>query len=150
LRRSMLEGRILNRLRAGWWWISFNEFIYVYHAKPDDIQISSITCYTRRKTIKVYRGTDGDTKPIEKECERFGWPHYTTDGEQMFENTHFKTETEAWESILESVKAGVSLIGGSVRNAEEELDRLRKIAGTRTKEFEEAHNNYNNWKTHNH
>lgn len=99
--------------------------------------------------MKIYRGSDGDTKPVELECEQFGWPNYTVDGKQMFDNTHFRTEKEAWVSILESVKAGVLLAGGSVRNAEEELARVRKIAGNRAKEFEEAHNNYNKWQNHN-
>jgi len=24
--------------------------------------------------MKIYRGTDGDVKPIECECDKFGWP----------------------------------------------------------------------------
>ena len=99
--------------------------------------------------MKIYRGTDGDIEPIEMECDIFGYPNKTTNGETMFENTHFKTEAEAWKSILASVKAGIMLVGGGVRNAEEELGRLRKQAGDRAKAFEEAHMKYDVWKMEN-
>lgn len=99
--------------------------------------------------MKVYRGTDGDVEPVEMECEKFGYPNKTTTGETMYDNTHFRTIESAWKSILESIAAGVSLVGGSVRNAEDELARLRKIAGDRAKEFDLAHTNYRRWKTHN-
>lgn len=42
--------------------------------------------------MKVYRGTDGDLEPVEKEWEGElidgnPEPHYTKDGEIMYDNT---------------------------------------------------------------
>jgi len=95
--------------------------------------------------MKVYRGSDGDVEPVVMECEKFGYPNKTNTGEVMWDNTHFRTPGEAWKRILESVEAGVSLAKRSVKQAEEELDRARKEAGERAKEFNIAHKNYNKW-----
>lgn len=59
--------------------------------------------------ITVYRGSDGDNEPREMQCEVSGYPQRTTCGERMFENTHFLTRAEAWESIRQSAEAGIKL-----------------------------------------
>ena len=79
--------------------------------------------------MKIYRGTDGDLEPVEMECEEFGYPKRTTDGEIMYSNTHFKTELEAWNSIIKSVEAGVSLAGDTVLSCQRGLRRANERAG---------------------
>lgn len=96
--------------------------------------------------MKIYRGTDGDTEPVEMECEEFGYPNNTTCGEKMCDNTHFKTEQEAWGSILKSVKAGVWLVGRDVILAENNLRKVEKLAAESAKLFSEASGKYEIWK----
>ena len=95
--------------------------------------------------MKIYRGTDGDTKPVEMECYEFGYPNKTTTGEIMYANTHFKTERDAWESILRSVKAGVEIAGHDVANIENKLIKAQKMAGEAARDFWIASIGYNEW-----
>lgn len=39
-------------------------------------------------------------KVIKKQCEVFGWPNLTVDGEMMYDNTFFKSYDEAFKSLL--------------------------------------------------
>ena len=79
--------------------------------------------------VKIYRGTDGDLEPVEMECEEFGHPNKTSTGETMYSNSHFKTEREAWESIMRSVEAGVSLAGSEVLHCQQALRKAEERAG---------------------
>ena len=97
--------------------------------------------------IKVYRGTDGDTEPVNFECEKFGWPNKTTTGEMMFINTHFRTEKEAWESILTSWDAGVSLTKTALDYKKKELKRLKDELLNEVISRNLAKRNYRAWKT---
>ena len=71
--------------------------------------------------IKGFRGTDGDIEPIPFECEEFGYPNKTTDGETMFINTHFLSEGEAWDSLLDGWEAGVRIHKRLVEQAKADL-----------------------------
>ena len=71
--------------------------------------------------MKVYRGADGDLKPVEMECKVFGYLYCTNTGERMSFSTHFKTKKEAWENILMSVDEGVELAWREVEEAKESL-----------------------------
>lgn len=99
--------------------------------------------------MKIYRGTDGDVEPVEMECDEFGYPNRTIDDELMYENTHFKTEKEAWVSILNSVKAGVNLTGRDVASAEKNILRAQRGAADSAKAFSIAHKKYRLWESHN-
>lgn len=85
--------------------------------------------------MKVYRGTDGDLAPVEMEAN--GW---------QSANTHFRTEAEAWDSILRSVAAGVKLAGGEVQRAKEQLAKAERQAGEAAVEFKTALDNHRAWK----
>ncbi len=95
--------------------------------------------------MKIYRGTDGDVKPVIMECDKFGWPHKTTCGETMWDNAHYRTELEAWESIIASVYAGVSLAESSVRRCERHASKARKDLFDATQERVKALVNYDSW-----
>ncbi len=92
--------------------------------------------------MKVWKGTDGMTAPEERECEKFGWPNRDSAGEEMFRNTHFRTEAEAWESIRASVEAGVSLSGHRVNDAREQLRRIEQQAADAASEYATAMDGY--------
>ncbi len=96
-----------------------------------------------------YRGTDGDTAPVAFEYEpapRGDLPAYTAAGEKIYTNTHFKTEAEAWDSILRSVAAYVTLAGRTVARARVDLAAANENAGRASEEFKTAHDNYECWK----
>lgn len=95
--------------------------------------------------MKVYKGTDGMTEPLEQECETFGWPNRTTDGEPMYDNTHFATMKEAWDSIRRSVWAGVRLAGDEMLRAREILAKAERGAGRAAADFAEADSKYRDW-----
>lgn len=92
--------------------------------------------------MKVWKGSDGMTAPEERECEVFGYPNRDSRGDTMYKNTHFRTEAEAWESIRESVQAGVSLTGHSVTYAKEQLRQVETQAAKAVEEFAVAMDGY--------
>ena len=63
----------------------------------------------------------GKTKPIAVECENFGYPNVDADGETMYENSHFKTEDEAWQAVLSLSNA---FIETDTRNVKEKRKML--------------------------
>jgi len=85
--------------------------------------------------MKVWRATDGDNAPVEMDCEEFGYPHRTTCGQTMYENTHFRTKAEAWENIRQSCKAGMFLLARSINECEARLIELREQAANEVKRF---------------
>jgi len=95
-----------------------------------------------------YRGTDGDTAPVpfEYDPEPSGdIPAFTKGGMKCYVNTHFKTEEEAWESIIRSVDAGIKLAGSAVELAEAQQRTAYEYAGKAAIEYKSAHENYRRW-----
>jgi hypothetical protein len=78
--------------------------------------------------ITGWRGSYGDDAPVEFQCEEFGWPHKTTTGEQMYENTHFRTIEEAWDNLKKNAEAQVYLSGQTVNQARYRLAEAEKHA----------------------
>ena len=79
-----------------------------------------------------YRGTDGDTQPVK--CiilSKFGYPNYCINEEgyeeQMFENTHFLKEADAWFSIVQSINAGIEIEKRSIETIKEAIKDKQKI-----------------------
>ena len=92
-----------------------------------------------------YKGTDGDTAPVPFEYEpepNGGISGYTNGGEPTYTNTHFKTELEAWKSIIRSVDAGVKLAGGTVERCTKQLRDAYGYAGKIAVEYKAAHDGY--------
>ena len=84
----------------------------------------------------IYRGMNGDIEPVQMEC-----------GEAMFDNTHFLTIEEAWESIMSSVKAGVNLAGAAVEYAKMKLANANEEAGEAAELYAKARVKYEDWKS---
>lgn len=95
--------------------------------------------------ITVWRGTDGDLEPVRMECEQFGYPNRTDTGERMWNNTHFRTEAEAWSSILKGVVACIALAARNVENARGKLSAAEKESADACTAFVAAHDNYEKW-----
>lgn len=70
----------------------------------------------------------GQPRPFEVTCDadKFGYPHYDDTGDKMFDNTHFRTEREAWDCLLKNADAGENLWASSYRAAQAGLDKATK------------------------
>lgn len=60
----------------------------------------------------------------EVDCPNGTWPAKDGEGHRIFENTHFKTEDEAWDHLEAERNAAISLDTSARRNARAVLDRL--------------------------
>lgn len=81
-------------------------------------------------------------------CEKMSYPHYDSDDDKIYINTHFATKEEAYQKAIEEREAGISHLTRAIKHfrsqvAEHEkrladecidLDRLRE----ELKELEEA------------
>jgi hypothetical protein len=96
--------------------------------------------------MKVFKATDFMTEPLEMECEKFGFPNLDAAGERQYENSHFASIEEAWDQIVKSVKAGISLAGRAVARQREALQVAEKLAADMCVEYEQAMSKYQAWK----
>ena len=80
------------------------------------------------------------------ECEKVGYPNLDSEGSTQYENSHFATIEEAWEQIVISVKAGVSLVGRDVARQRESLQKAEKQAGDMCVEYQQAMDKYQKWR----
>jgi len=100
--------------------------------------------------VMCWRGTDGDLEPVECIVDGdFGWPHKCTvketgEVENMYDNTHFRIKEEAWESIVKSVNAGVSLSKSRLEEAEVAYNEAKELAGECISEYLAVKNNDKN------
>lgn len=69
----------------------------------------------------VWRGGDGQTEPVAVECEKPGYPNRDVHGDVMYDNTHFLTREQAWDSVRRNVEAWVSIAAGNLTQAQEAL-----------------------------
>lgn len=99
--------------------------------------------------ITCWRGTDGDLRPVKCICvNQFGYPNFCTDESdnlhQMFENTHFLKKEDAWFSIVQSVKAGVSLSKRAVKTTAEEYNKAKVEYEEALAEYDQVKHNEDN------
>lgn len=91
--------------------------------------INTPDVFTKHITVYTYNGAN----IIEKVCEEFGWPHVTHDGEQMFENTFFKTKKEAVAEARSSIKSSIEYTKEQVEDIQKDLEkRLIKLRENQT------------------
>jgi hypothetical protein len=100
----------------------------------------------RGEEMKIYRGSDEDNAPVEMECEVFGFPYRTTTGEKMYVNTHFLTESEAWESIKASARASIKLADDYLIEIKDEMERAKQIAARAVERSTIVKNGFEEWK----
>jgi hypothetical protein len=99
--------------------------------------------------VTGYRGEGGLRVPTPfeyEETENGALPPTTIDGQTIFTNTHFRTELEAWSSILSSTYAGLKLAGRAVQRAEDQLKQAREYAAASVKEWEESYAAFERWR----
>ncbi|MCP4745682.1 MAG: hypothetical protein GY874_06005 [Desulfobacteraceae bacterium] len=92
--------------------------------------------------IPVWRGATDKTKPIKMWCKKFGYPHKTTCGETMYVNTHFRTEPQAWDRLMNDSNANVRLAALDVQMAKKRLEIARKIEAKASRNFSQTKQNF--------
>lgn len=67
-----------------------------------------------------------DSTIIEEHAEEFGYPHTTHQGNLMYENTHFKTKTEAIYAARQNNQAAISLTQDMINEYQNKLSEMQK------------------------
>ncbi len=63
-----------------------------------------------------------DTSRMEvREVQGTAWPDNDSEGNQIYENSHYKTEAKAWDCVLRNAEAGVKLGAAMVVNCRQRL-----------------------------
>lgn len=93
----------------------------------------------------VYKWDFETPRPIPVECETPGFPNRDADGDTMYVNTHYATEEEAWGSLVEDRKAGLSLSTRSMRELQRRLKAETEAVAEAAAQFVEVEANYQNW-----
>ena len=108
-----------------------------FDADPETLKRLVATPDTFEKSLPVFTYDGGDI--LEKQCEEYGWPNVTHDGDMMFDNTFSKSRTKVVKWAKENAAAGVRLreerlerIKGELAEAEADLatarEDVRKLA----------------------
>lgn len=61
------------------------------------------------------------------ECEEMKYPLDDSDGDTIYENTHFATKKEAYEEVIKNCYAGVSTLTRRIKETREELRKLEVL-----------------------
>ncbi|HSX49899.1 MAG TPA: hypothetical protein VLF09_03015 [Cellvibrio sp.] len=85
--------------------------------------------------VVMFRADEDQQRPVKVSCPNGLWPAQDADGINIYENTHFELESDAWKRIYDNAKAWVSLAGRSVTQAENSLAEARADAGEAAKRF---------------
>lgn len=67
--------------------------------------------------------------PREVTAEKPCWPNFDSDGDQIYENTHFMHQDEAWDKQLRELECGVIFTGQDIKRYKEELAKAEQRAG---------------------
>ena len=90
----------------------------------------------------LYRADDKQLKPVRVLCPRGRYPERDAEGHQVFVNSHFDTEQEAWQHLLDNAEAGVSLAGGRVKQARHRVLEANQYAAEMAVEFQTVRDHY--------
>lgn len=120
-----LEGRITKRYGTDGW--GKNEDLLRYQkeidADPELCRRLLMEPDVFSQSLPVWTFNGGDI--IEKQCEEYGWPNCTHDGEMMYDNRHFKTREEAVKEAIEEAESGLRF---SMTQVKIESERLNNFA----------------------
>lgn len=90
----------------------------------------------------LYRADDKQLKPVRVLCPEGRYPERDTEGHQVFVNSHFDTEQEAWQHLIDNAEAGVSLAGNRVKTARQMVLDANEYAADMAVEFQAVRDNY--------
>ena len=82
-------------------------------------------------------------RPVEVTGE--GYPGRDSLNNEMFINSHFKTEDEAWAKLFSESKAGFSIAVMAVEEAERKLAERKEVLVKKAKERYQIETTYEEW-----
>ena len=100
---------------------------------------------TKNTELWLYRADDKQLKPVRVLCPNGRYPERDAEGHQVFVNSHFDTEQEAWQHLLDNAEAGVSLAGNRVKTARQMVLDANEYAAEMAVEFETVRDHYRAW-----
>ena len=77
--------------------------------------------FSQNRPVFTYKGGD----VIECQCEEYGWPNVTHDGQMMYDNIFFENEVDARAAGIRNAKAGIKSMERVVAQSEKELEERR-------------------------
>jgi len=80
---------------------------------------------TFEKSLPVYTYDGADI--IEKQCEEYGWPNVTHDGELMYDNTFFIEKTEAIEKAKESARYRIECYSDRLESLRIDIEKASRL-----------------------
>lgn len=95
--------------------------------------------------MKMYRTCLVQMKPVEVDCPDGGYPAKDANGANIYVNTHFRREIEAWERIQGEALRAVRSEGYTVRAMEEALAEQKDKAAQAAKAYDLF---MSNWEEH--
>lgn len=95
--------------------------------------------------VTMFKAVYGTPHPVAVECEVPSHPHLDSEGCKIFSNTHFLSEAEAWERVLDEHDAGLSLEARKVKNLRADLEAAEKRTATAAIYATEAREAFRQW-----
>lgn len=68
----------------------------------------------------------GTPHPVVVDCEAPSYPHRDADGDEILDNTHFHSETAAWDTLLREHDAGQLIAVRAVERLRDQLAAAEK------------------------
>jgi len=97
--------------------------------------------------LQLWRADETEIKLVG--CPNGGWPNNDSDGEKIFENTHFKTPDAAWDKVQREIEARIELTLSAINETEKRMEKLKdelvtsSLLGLKAKENRQAWNRQN-------
>jgi hypothetical protein len=79
--------------------------------------------------MKLWRVDYDALSVAEVDCPDGGFPARDADGVKIFDNSHFRTEEDAWIAIERDVNSHIVMVGRAVEDARERLRKIEVEAG---------------------
>lgn len=99
------------------YWSEIHEDIDAFWALVD-----APDTFSRNLPVYTYEGG----KVVEYQCEEYGWPNVTHDGQMMYENTFFERPEDARKAGIRNAQAGVESLTEIVERTEKDLAQRRE------------------------
>lgn len=98
------------------------------------------------KTVLWYADYDDGQRPVRTTADKPKYPNYDDDGRQIYENTHYRTEKEAWDYIMRNLEAGIGIAASRVKQAQSDLLKANEFAAKMAIQLSSGMDNYEAWK----